>query len=157
MAIAFGTRVSGQAAPNASLAALQPGTLLRVWADTLSLSNRTALALAAHKDKFWIGLEGPDYVTPAAIPYSALQRVDVGEPRSSAEGAARGFDIGLLAALAVDAVLAGAAATQKNNDGAVVPVVIGLVATPVIILGGTVIGASNPGHRWSVAYQRSVP
>ena len=86
--------------------------------------------------------------------YEDLRRVDLQIPRSRGSGALRGFGYGLLTALVVDVALVGYAGTQNTGDTDLTAGVIGVIGTPIIIAGGTIIGAMNPGNRWTLVYQR---
>lgn len=155
-AFALSTRLPAQVQPDASLVVIPAGTPIRVWTNLPEMSKRTAVVVTAARDSFRIALDYPGYTTPVAVPYSALERVDWLVPRSRSDGALRGFGIGLLSAVVVDGALAAVGASQ-DGDTQMMLALVGVVSTPVLIVGGTIVGAVNPGERWSVVYRRPLP
>ena len=152
--VAFGARLLGQGQPAPALAALHAGVTIRIWSDAPPMSKQTAVLVAAERDSFRIALDSAAPLRAAAMRYEDLRRVDLQIPRSRGSGALRGFGYGLLTALVVDVALVGYAGTQNTGDTDLTAGVIGVIGTPIIIAGGTIIGAMNPGNRWTVVYQR---
>ena len=145
---------AAQSATPSALSRVPAGSLVRVWSSTSSMEKREAAVISTTGDTLLVRLEGRDMTALRALPYGEIQRVDRLVPRSRASGAARGFGFGLLTALAFDAALAGYAGTQNQGDTDFMSFIIGAYATPVIIAGGTIIGAVRPGVRWSTEYRR---
>ena len=132
-----------------------PGTLVRVWSSTPSMTKRHAIVVLGEDDTLRLRLGPPRGDTNLLVlPYAEIQRVDRLVPRTRARGALRGFGIGLLAAVAFDAALVGYAGTQNKGNTDLAAALIGILGTPAIVVGGTIIGAVHPGVRWSTEYRR---
>lgn len=85
------------------------------------------------------------------VPVSELQRLDVSAgPRPRVEGALRGAGVGLLASGVLTGMAAVAAATGENMDGWewLGVAMVGVTVTPVLTVGGGVVGAVFPGEEW---------
>jgi hypothetical protein len=136
-------------------ASLPVGAVVRFWSDNPTIDERLSVVQRATDDSLHVRWEiYPGDTTYLSLAYTNLRRVDVAMARTRGQGAARGLVIGLLAALAMDGVAAVCAEAQSNRDTATGVALVAGAATPVVILGGTLIGAAIPGERWSVAYRR---
>jgi len=140
--------------PLGPYANLPVGATVRVWSDKPSLEKQQALVVLVAADSLRLAVDYKDWTTPAAISYRDLRRLQLrGEP-SRARGALRGFGFGLLTAIAFDAALAAYAGTQNDGDTDMMAALIGVVGTPIIVIGGIAIGAGHPTSSWTTIYQR---
>jgi hypothetical protein len=126
------------------------GSLVRVWSSGAALSRRLALVERAAGDSLQFRVDG----AVVAVPIGDVHRMDQLVPRSRARGALRGFAIGTVTAVIVDAILVGVASRLHGPESDLGPAIVGLFATPTIIVGGTLIGAASPGERWATVYRR---
>jgi hypothetical protein len=101
------------------------------------------LVLAADPETLTLAVEGRD--APIRLTRSRITRIEVGERRSVAAGAARGAGRGLLMGGAFG-LIAGAASSKEDRGP---NAVLSSMATGAFsALVGGVIGAAKPGERW---------
>jgi hypothetical protein len=89
-----------------------------------------------------------------SAPVIEVQRVDHLVPRTRTQGALRGMGFGAITAVIVDAVVVACAAKKGTENAALSGVALVVFATPTIVVGGMLIGGSNPGARWTTIYRR---
>ena len=140
--------------PLGRYADLPAGATVRVWSDKPSLEKQQASVVVAAADSLRLTLDHKDLMSPAAISYSDLRRLEFRGQPSRARGALRGFGIGLLTAIAFDGALVAFAGTKNDGDTDMATAFIAVAATPIIVIGGTVIGAAHAPNSWTVIYQR---
>lgn len=140
--------------PLGRYANLPAGATVRVWSDKPSLEKQQASVVVAAPDSLRLALDYKDWTTPAAISYSDLRRLELRDRSSRKRGALRGFGFGLLTAIAFDGALVAYAGTKNDGDTDMVAALIGVAATPIIVIGGTAIGAGRARNSWTVIYQR---
>ena len=126
------------------------GSLVRVWSSGPPMTRRLALVERVAGDSLQFRVDG----AVVAVPIGDVHRMDQLVPRSRARGALRGFAIGTATAVIFDAILVGVASRLQGPESDLGPALVGLFATPTIILGGTLIGAASPGERWTTVYRR---
>ena len=61
---------------------------------------------------------------------------------------------GAMTAVIFDAVVVAIAVKENSENATFTAGVLGVFATPTIVVGGTLIGALNPGVRWATVYRR---
>jgi len=149
-----GTSQAQSGRPLVPYANLPAGATVRVWSDKPSLERQQASVVVAAQDSLRVAVDRNDGTTPAVISYNDLRRLELRGAPSRGRGALRGFGFGLLTAIAFDAALVAYAGTKNDGDTDMTAGFIGAVATPILVIGGTVIGAGHPMNSWTLIYQR---
>jgi hypothetical protein len=126
------------------------GSLVRVWSSGPAMTKRLALVERGGGDSLQFRVDG----AVVAVPIGDVRRMDQLVPRSRGRGALRGFAIGVVTAAIFDAILVGIGSQDHGPEAGLGAAIVGLFATPTIIVGGTLIGAASPGERWTTVYRR---
>ena len=149
-----GTSQEQSGHPLGRYANLPIGATVRVWSDKPSLEKQRASVAGVASDSLRLAVDYNGWTTPATISYGDLRRLELGGAPSRTRGALRGFAFGLLAAVAFDAALAAYAGTKNEGNTDMSAAFIGVVATPILVIGGTAIGIGHPTSSWTMIYQR---
>ena len=127
---------------------IPPGTVVRVWTSESLADAYVGEIEPGGNDTLRLRL----YRARLAVPVAGVERVDQRMARTSGQGALRGFALSLFTAFLFDMLVFTVTTGSEGIDpyagaGAV-------ILTPVIVIGGTLIGAAKPGSFWKTVYQR---
>lgn len=125
------------------------GSLVRVWSSGPPMTRLLARVERVAGDSLQFRVDG----AVVGVPTGDIHRLDQLVPRSRERGALKGFAIGMVTAVIFDAILVVAPKRHGPEDD-IGPAILGALATPTFIIGGTLIGAAHPGERWTTVYRR---